>query len=243
MRVVGKLCADAHNNLTKIIQPGITTLDIDRLTEEFFTSHGAEATFKGYRGYAYSLCTAVNDEVIHCVPTSYKLKDGDIITVDLGAKLDGFYADTAKTYMIGNVHPDVQAFVLRGYLALLDGIEGAKIGNHVSDITKAVYNSIKKHRYGVADRYGGHGIGRSLHEDPFIPNIPSQKQGAELAAGMVICIEPILTMYPTGKLKENSQWEIKTIDGSPAVHWEHTIAITETGPEILTLREEEYKNV
>ena len=241
MRVVGSLCAEAHNNLSQIIRPGISTLELDRLTEEFFRSHGA-TTLKGYKDYPYNICTAVNDEVIHCVPTNYVLKDGDIITIDLGAKLDGFWGDTAKTYLVGNVAPEIKLFLERGYDSLMAGIEKAVVGNMVSEITKAIGKSAKAHGYGLVPKYGGHGIGHDIHEEPFVPNVPNDKKDAVLVSGMVICIEPILTLYPSGQIKENGPWELKTVDGTPACHWEHTVAITDNGPEILTLRTEEQSN-
>lgn len=239
MRSVGKLCAETHNYLGTIIRPGISTLELDTKAEEFIRSKGGLPVFKGYRNFPNTLCASVNDEVVHCTPSNYVLKDGDIVTLDLGASLDGFCGDTAKTYMIGDVKPDVAAFVHHGYLSLLEGIEKAIPGNHVADISNAIAKYIKKQGYGVVAKYIGHGIGKNIHEGPGIPNTEADKPGAELAAGMVICIEPILTWNPDGKIIEPSDWKVVTPDGTLACHWEHMIAIHEDGPEILTLRDDE----
>jgi methionyl aminopeptidase len=241
MREVGKLCAKTHEHLTKLIRPGITTLELDTEAEIFIRTNGALPSFKGYRGYTNTICTAVNNQVVHTKPTNYVLKDGDIVTVDIGACMNGFHGDTAKTHMIGNVHPDIQAFVHHGYLALHDGIDKAIDGNYVGDISNAIAKSVRQHGYGIVTEFVGHGIGRNIHEDPQIENIEVDYKGAKLANGMVICIEPILTMNPSGKIKIHDQWNVVTEDGCPSVHWEHVVAITPSGPEILTLREEEYK--
>ena len=239
MRRVGKLCADVHNYLATIIRPGISTLELDAKAEEFIRANGGLPVFKGYRGFPNTLCASVNNEVIHCTPSPYVLRDGDIITLDLGASLDGFCGDTAKTYMLGDVKSDVQAFVMRGYTAMMAGIEKAVPGNHVSDIANAVAKTIRPYGFGIVEKYVGHGIGKNIHEGPTIPNTEMKTEGAQLAAGMVICIEPILTWNPDGKIVEESDWRIVTPDGSPACHWEHMVAITKDGPEILTLRKEE----
>jgi methionyl aminopeptidase len=239
MKAVGKLCAETHNMLGGIIRPGISTLELDAKAEEFIRANGGIPVFKGYRNFPNTLCACVNEEVIHCTPSNYILKDGDIVTLDLGASLDGFCGDTAKTYIIGKVNPDVEAFVLHGYLALLEGIEKAYPGNHVADISNAIAKYIKKQGYGAVERYVGHGIGRNIHEKPSIPNVEVKDPGAELVSGMVICIEPILTWNPDGKIVEPNEWKIVTADGKPACHWEHMIAIEDDGPTILTLRDEE----
>lgn len=239
MRRVGRLCADLHSFLEPLVLPGVSTLELDALAEEFIKKNGGVPAFKGYRNFPNTFCASVNDQVVHCTPSAYKLQDGDIVTIDLGASLDGFMGDTAKTYLVGNVKPEIQAFVKCGYDALMAGIANAKAGNHVADISNSVAKHIASHGYGVVARYIGHGIGREIHEKPPVPNTMQDKPGAELLPGMVICIEPILTMYPSGSIKEISEWEIRTVDGSPACHWEHMVEITEDAPKILTLRPEE----
>ena len=241
LRKVGKLCAQTHDHLTKLIRPGITTLELDTEAEIFIRTNGALPSFKGYRGYTNTICSAVNNQVVHIKPNDYALKDGDIVTIDLGAYMNGFHGDTAKTHMIGNVHPDIQAFVHHGYLALYDGIEKAVDGNYVQDISNAIAKSVRQHGYGIVHEFVGHGIGRNIHEDPQIGNTEMTEKGAKLTNGMVICIEPILTLNPSGKIKILDQWNVVTEDGCMACHHEHVVAITPSGPEILTLREEEYK--
>lgn len=239
MRRVGRLCADLHSFLEPLVKPGISTLELDALAEEFIKKNGGVPAFKGYLDFPNTFCASVNDQVVHCTPSAYKLQDGDIVTIDLGASLDGFMGDTAKTYLVGNVKPEVRAFVQVGYDALMAGIANAKAGKHVADISNSIARLIKSHGHGVVERYIGHGIGRQIHEPPQVPNTEQSKPGAELVPGMVICIEPILTLYPSGKINEISKWEIRTVDGSPAVHWEHMVEITEDAPRILTLRPEE----
>lgn len=212
---------------------------MDTEAEIYIRVNGALPSFKGYRGYTHTICTAVNNQVVHTKPSDYVLKDGDIVTVDVGAYLNGFHGDTAKTHMIGQVNIDVQAFVHHGYFALCDGIEKAVDGNYVGDISNAIARYITQYGYGIVKEFVGHGIGREIHEDPQIDNLKTTKDGAKLANGMVLCIEPILTMNPSGNINIIDTWNVVTEDGSPAVHWEHVVAITPSGPEILTLREEE----
>lgn len=233
------MCAKTHEYLTTLIRPGVSTLKLDTEAEIFIRTNRALPSFKGYRGYTNTICSAVNNQVVHTKPNDYVLKDGDIISIDLGAYMNGFHGDTAKTYIIGNVDPKVQAFVHHGYLALFNGIEKAVDGNYVGDISNAVARTVKQYGYGIVKEFVGHGIGRDIHEDPQIDNLETTEKGAKLVNGMVICIEPIITLNPSGKIKIKDQWDVVTEDGLPAVHWEHQIAITSNGPEILTLREEE----
>ena len=239
MRKACGVCANILTYFSSIIKPGMTTLELDRIAEDRIRAAGCTPAFKGYRGFPFTICTSVNDEVVHCKPSERPLKDGDILTVDIGAVYEGFYSDTAKTFTVGQVSDKTNELIKVGYESLLEGVKKAVDGNFVEDISNAVYQYATSKGFGVVDEYVGHGIGTELHEDPRISNTPTKRQTPQLSNGMVICIEPILTIDKSGAVKNLSQWEVKTVDGSVAVHWEHTIAILPSGPEILTLRDEE----
>ena len=239
LREAGKLCARTHDHLTSIIRPGISLLELDAEAEKFIIENGGTPCFKGYMGFPNTVCTSVNDSVVHGKPTDYQLKNGDIVTLDLGATVHGFHGDTAKTHIIGAVSPEIQKFVRTGYEALFKGIEQARAGNHVNDISNAVSSFINQHGYGIVREYVGHGIGKELHEAPQVGNTFSPQAGAELAPGMVICIEPILTMTKESEVMVVNEWNVNTRNGALACHWEHVVAITNNDPEILTLRDEE----
>ena len=239
MRVSGKLSADLHTYLSQHVKPGITTLELDKMAESFIRERGGVPAFKGYRGFPFTLCTSTNDEVVHCKPSNKPLKNGDIITIDLGAVVDGYHSDTAKTYIVGDTSMENKLFILDGYSALWKGIDQVRPGNYVSDISNAVGKVLTEAGYGVVQEFVGHGIGLNLHEEPQIQNNQTEVKGPELTEGMVICIEPIVTQRPETKITKIDDWDTKTSDGSLACHWEHTIAITKDGPEVLTLRDEE----
>ena len=242
MRVAGKVAADTLDHIASFIRTGITTKDLDAEVEAFIRKTGCVPAFKGYKDFPASACISVNGEVVHCIPSDYKLEDGDVLKIDLGAKHEGFCSDTAKTFLVGDVEPRLKRLAEVGYEALLAGIKKAVVGNHVADISNTVYEIIRRNRYGAVKEYMGHGIGKEIHEMPHIPNTKLDNPGPELKAGMVICIEPILTLNPSGKVKPRNaedKWGVLTLDGCKAVHWEHTVAITENGPEILTLRKSE----
>ena len=239
MRVSGKLSADLHSYLSQHIRPGITTLELDKLAESFIRERGGVPACKGYRGFPFTLCTSVNDEVVHCKPSQKQLKHGDIITIDTGANVDGYFSDTAMTHIVGDTSLENKHFILDGYSALWIGINKAFPGNHVNDISNAIGKFLIDAGYGVVQEFVGHGIGRNLHEEPQIQNTPTEVKGPELTEGMVICIEPIITQRPDTKIIKIDDWDTKTSNGSLACHFEHTVAITANGPEVLTLRDEE----
>lgn len=242
MRFAGSVASQTLDHLTTSIKKGVTTEILDKEAEAFIRKHECEPAFKDYLGYTHTICVSVNHQVVHCKPSDYKLKNGDIVTVDLGAKYKEFNSDTAKTFLVGEVEPRIKRFVEVGYETLMEAIKKCVVGNRISDISNTVYATIKRNRYGAVKEFMGHGIGKIVHEEPQIPNIRLENGGPELKAGMVICIEPILTLNPSGKIKmrdPSDKWTVLTLDGCVATHEEHMIAITNDGPEILTLRKGE----
>lgn len=239
MRVACKVAAQTLDHLGDFIRKGVTTEALDSEAEAFIRKTGCEPAFKGYNDYTHATCICVNGEVLHCPPSDKVLKKGDIVTVDLGAKYLGFHSDTAKTYLVGEVDPRAKRLVDVGYEALRKGIDQAMVGHHVADISNMIHYIIKKNRYGAVKEFMGHGIGKEIHEMPQIPCTELKEPGPALKKGMVICIEPILTLNPSGRIKEDGRWRVVTPDGCKAVHWEHVVLITDLEPEILTLRKDE----
>ncbi len=240
MRIAGQVAAETHEYLATLTQPGITTLELDKAAESFIRSKGCIPACLNYQGFPNTMCVSVNDEVVHCVPNTRPLQDGDIVTFDFGAIYDGFYSDTAKTYLVGNVSDARKKFTQVCYDSLWKGIEQVKDGGSILDISKAIQYYIDSHNYGVVKEYVGHGIGRNIHEEPKIPNwFKEGTPNPKLTAGMVICIEPIITERKNPEVTKHSEWDIRTTHGDWAAHFEHTIAILPTGYEVLTLRSEE----
>jgi len=241
MRVAGRVAAQTHDYLATLAHPGITTLELDKAAESFIRSKGCLPACLNYHGFPNTMCVSVNDEVVHCLPNNRPLQDGDIMTLDFGAIYEDFYSDTAKTYLIGNVSEAHRKLTTVCYEALWKGIEQVKEGNSVLDISKPIQYHIDNSGFGVVKEYVGHGIGRTMHEEPKIPNWvpPAGKPSPKLTAGMVICIEPIITENKIPVLTKHSEWDIRTTNGDWAAHFEHTIALLPTGYEVLTLREEE----
>lgn len=239
MRFAGKVASDALTFLTPFIKPGITTLEIDRKAEMYIRSRGCLPAFKEYKGFPFTICASVNQQAVHCKPSEYVLKGGDVFKVDIGAINDEFYSDTAKTFIVGDASEEVKKFVDVGYLSMWAGIKNALDGKFVSDISNSVYLFSTSRGYGVVPQFVGHGIGKTLHEEPQIPNTPLKDKGPELCNGMVICIEPILTMSKDPSIVVENEWSVFSQTGAPVAHFEHTIAITPNGPEVLTLRVDE----
>ncbi len=228
--LLGKL----HGELAKHIKPGIKTIELDKLAYEFIMDHGGKPSFLHYRGYPNTLCISVNDVVIHGIPGDYVIKEGDLVSIDCGIELEGYHSDSAFSYAIGEVSPQVWELMKRTKEALYKGIEQAKPGNRVGDIGYAVESHVKQFGFSVVREMTGHGVGRYLHEDPAIPNYGRRGQGKRLKPGMTIAIEPMVTMGSHKIFIEKDGWTVRTIDGKPAAHYEHSIAITKNGPEILS---------
>ena len=239
MRKAGYLVSLTHKYLKPFIKPGITTKELDRLAEEFIRNHDGIPTCKGYEGFPKALCTSVNDEVVHGIPGNRKLKNGDIITIDMVIGYHGYQGDAAWTYTVGQVNDKKKYLMEHTKKALYEGIKEVKPGNHIGDISNAVETYAKKHKLGVVKELVGHGIGTEMHEDPDVPNYGKKGSGPVLKEGMVICIEPMLNLGSPDIAILDDDWTIVTQDGKPAAHYEHTVLVTKEGYEILTPRLDE----
>ncbi len=237
MRAANEFVAAVLDELQTAVAPGVTTADLDELAERLVREGGAEAAFKGYRGYPATLCASVNEEVVHGIPSPKRaLKDGDIISLDMGVKLGGYYGDSAVTVAVGKV-PDRTAELLRVTREALDRAIGeARIGGRLSDIGHAVQTWVEAHGFSIVREFVGHGIGERLHEEPQIPNYGQPGRGPKLAAGMVLAIEPMVAMGKPDTRVLADGWTAVTRDGSLAAHFEHTVALTTEGPRVLTTR-------
>ena len=240
MRKANQLVAATLAEVDRHIKPGVTTLQLDAVAEEFIRDHGAQPTFKGFPNpngpdFPGSICTSVNDVVVHGIPDSNTvLRDGDIISVDCGTLLDGFNGDSCYTFCVGEISPEVGHLLSVTKQALYKGIEQATAGHHVGDIGSAVQELCEANGYGVVRELTGHGIGRKMHEDPQVPNYGRRGNGVTLKAGMCIAIEPMITMGGREIYMMPDRWTIRTRDGKPAAHFEHTIAIYKGRAEILS---------
>ena len=242
MDEAGRIVEETLNLLAKSAEIGMTTQELDDIAVCYIKSRGAEASFLNYNGYPKSICTSVNEQVVHGIPGKYRLKDGDILSLDVGAYKNGFHGDAARTVLIGNVPEETQKLVRVTRECFFEGIRFAKPGNRISDIAKAIQVHAESHGYGVVRDLVGHGIGRQMHEDPEVPNFWDAAhfgRGARLEAGMTIAIEPMINLKTARVLQLSDGWTIVTADGKPSAHYENTILITEGEPVLLTLHEEE----
>ncbi|MDC3417817.1 type I methionyl aminopeptidase [Aquibacillus salsiterrae] len=235
MRVAGKIVAMTHQHLKSYILPGITTLELDNIAEEFIRSMDAIPSFKGYNGFRGSICTSVNEELVHGIPSGRTLKDGDILSIDIGAKYQGFHGDSAWTYPIGTVNQRTDDLLQVTETALFKGLEEAKPGVHLSNISHAIQTYAESRGYSIVREYAGHGVGKELHEDPIIPHYGPPNKGPRLKPGMVLAIEPMVNAGSRHVKTLADNWTVVTQDGKMCAHFEHTIAITEEGYQILTI--------
>lgn len=236
MREAGMMVSKTHQYLKPFIKEGITTAELDRLAEDYIRKMGGVPTCKGYEGFPATLCTSVNDEVVHGIPSKRKLKNGDIITIDMVIGYKGYQGDAAWTYAVGEISDDKKYLMEYTEKALYEGIKMVKPGNHIGDIANAIEQYAKAHHLGVVRELCGHGIGAEMHEDPEVPNFGHSGEGARLREGMVICIEPMLNLGTAHIYQLEDGWTIKTDDGKPSAHFEHTVLVTKDGYEILTPR-------
>lgn len=236
MRKAGYLVSLTHKYLKDYIKPGITTKELDKLGHDFIIKNGGYPTCLGYEGFPASLCISVNDTVVHGIPDNYKLKDGDIVTIDMVIDYKGYQGDAAWTYAVGQIDDDKKYLMEHTEKALYEGIKMVKPGNRIGDISHAVEVYAHEHNLGVVEELCGHGIGLEMHEDPDVPNFGKEGTGPRLKEGMVICIEPMLTFGKRYIYILDDDWTIKTQDGLPAAHYEHTVLVTHDGYEILTPR-------
>ena len=234
MREAGRSVAVALDAVGKVVGPGITTQELDELARRTIVEHGAKPAFKGLYGFPANICVSVNCEVVHGIPGSRKLAEGDIVSVDCGAEIDGFNGDSAITIPVGNVSPEIARLIEETRNALYKGIEQAIVGNRVGAISHAVQTYAEKAGFGVVREYVGHGIGRSMHEEPEVPNFGFADRGPLLKAGMVLAIEPMINLGARAVKSTDDGWTVVTRDGKPSAHFEHTVAIMPDGPEILT---------
>ena len=248
MRAAGLVVAEVLERVSAAAVPGVSTADLDRLAEEIIRSHGAIPSFLGYHGYPATLCTSVNNQVVHAIPSPRQvLREGDLISIDAGAILDGWHGDAAVTVAVGEVAPEVAALTRAAEEALWAGIAAAARGvrsgrGRLSDISHAVESTVDRlgrgrlgrRRYGIVTGYGGHGIGTEMHQDPHLPNHGRPGRGPRLVPGMVLAIEPMLTLGRPDTTELDDGWTVVTVDGSVAVHVEHTFALTEDGAWVLT---------
>lgn len=236
MRAAGHLVAECHELLAKKIEPGITTLELDSIAEKFFRSHGAYPTFLGYGGFPKSICASINEQVVHGIPDHTKLVEGDIISIDLGATLDGYVGDAARTHAVGKISDEAQRLIDVTKQSFFVGIKYAKEGYRLSDIGHAIQEYVESNGFSVVREYVGHGIGREMHEDPPIPNYGKPGHGPRLRRGMCLAIEPMVNVGTYDVDVLDNDWTVVTKDGKLAAHYENTITITGTGdPEILTM--------
>jgi len=237
MRRAGRITAATIERLVPEVKPGVTTAKLDAIAEEFMRREGATPSFKGYRGFPASICTSINQEVVHGIPGKRRLQEGDLISVDVGAVWEGYHGDSAVTLFVGEPPNDQAEKLVRVTEESLEaGIGVLKPGNRLSDVGNAVQQVVEGAGFAVVREYVGHGIGRALHEDPQIPNYGEPGRGPEVRPGLVVAIEPMVIAgdWPTRVLADD--WTVVSVDGSLAAHFEHTIAVTEDGPEVLTAR-------
>ncbi len=235
MRKSCLLVGATHAAVIPYIKPGITTIKLNDLAEEFLRDNGATPSFKNYNGYPYATCISVNDMVVHGFPDERELRDGDVISLDIGAYMNGFHGDSAYTYALGGVSEEVKKLLKVTKESLYAGIARATAGNRVGDIAFTIQEyTERKHGYGVVRELVGHGLGRSMHEEPQVPNYGKRGTGAKLKPGMVLAIEPMINMGTKDIIHDDDGWTIRTKDGKPSAHFEHDVCITPGGPDILS---------
>lgn len=235
IRESSRIVADTLNMLETHLEPGIKTIELDQLAEDYIRSRGGRPAFKGYYGFPATLCVSINNEVVHGIPGERALKRGDLVSVDCGVEKNGYYGDHAKTYTVGPVDSDIQHLIEVTQESLLHGIAMAKAGNHLYDIGHAVQEYAEDQGFSVIRKLVGHGIGTQLHEEPQVPNYGKAGTGPRLKAGMVIAIEPMINQGNYDVYTGDDGWTVFTSDGKLSAHFEHTVCITEDGPEILSL--------
>jgi methionyl aminopeptidase len=235
MARAGRVVADTLALIGESLRPGVTTHELDELAEEHIRSQGGAPTFKGYHGFPASICTSPNSMVVHGIPGEYRVEDGDLLSVDVGVTLDGFVADSAYTFSVGTISDETQRLLDVGQAALEAGISEARPGNHVGDISAAVQRTVEEAGFSVVKSLVGHGVGRSMHEEPQIPNWGEPGRGPLLESGMTLAIEPMINAGSAEVFVADDRWSISTDDGSLSAHFEHTVAVTDAGPRILTL--------
>jgi methionyl aminopeptidase len=234
LRKSGKILAKVMKRIQESLRPGVTTAEIDRLAEELVHSENALSAFKGYKGFPAAICTSINEEIVHGIPGDRKIQEGDIVSIDLGINYEGYFADAAVTLAVGKISAAKKKLIKVAKKALSEGIKEARSGNHLSDISSRIQNLVERNGFSVVRQFVGHGIGTKLHEEPEVPNFGRPHQGPVLKNGMVLAIEPMINMGTWEASVLDNGWTAVTKDGLASAHFEHTVAITKKGPEILT---------
>jgi methionyl aminopeptidase len=235
MRAAGQIVARVLKKLSEMVEPGLTTLELDQEAERLIVGAGAYPTFKGYHGYPRSICASINDEVVHGIPSKRKLREGDIVGIDCGATYMGYVGDAAVTVPVGNVSEPVRQLLDATRKSLYRAIEKCRVGNRLGDVCNAVQTCVEPLGYSIVKNYCGHGVGRAMHEEPQVPNYGKPGTGPVLREGLVIAIEPMINLGHEDVKVLSDGWTVITMDGQPSAHFEHTVAITREGPQILTL--------
>ena len=243
MAAAGAVVAKAHEAVAEALRPGMTTADLDEIAERVIRGEGAVPSFKGYRGFPASLCTSKNHEIVHGIPSrDVGLGEGDLLSIDCGAIVDGYHGDSAVTLIVGGedaASEPIRTLVRETRRAMYAGLSQVVAGNRLGDIGHAIESVAHEHGYGVVQEYVGHGIGRALHEDPSVPNYGTPGRGAKLSKGWVLAIEPMFNLGTERTRTLSDGWTVVTEDGRVSAHWEHTVALTEDGPRVLTARSDE----
>ena len=234
MRKAGYLNFLTHEEIKKYLKVGVTTKDLDNIAYNFIISHNAKPSFLNYEGYPASICVSINDEVVHGIPGERKIKSGDIVSIDVGVQMHGYHSDAARTYIIGEVNPEVQDLVINTEKALYEGLSKIKEGATIGDIGASIQNFAHQHNLSVIEELVGHGVGTNIHEDPDVPNYGKAGTGLTLKEGMVIAVEPMLNLGEKDIYLHDDDWTISTDDGLPSAHFEHTVVVTKNGYKILT---------
>ncbi|SEG07392.1 methionine aminopeptidase, type I [Caloramator fervidus] len=235
MKKAGRIVAELLLLLEKHVKPGVTTKELDRIAEEFIVSCGAKPSFKGYYGFPASLCTSINEQVVHGIPSDRVLQEGDIISIDCGVLLDGFHSDAARTFPVGKISKEAERLIEVTQQSFFEGLKYAIVGNRIGDISHAIQKYVEDNGFSVVRDYVGHGIGKQLHEEPPVPNFGKPGRGPKLAAGMVLAIEPMVNLGTFAVIELDDGWTVVTADRKLSAHYENTVAILENGPEILTI--------
>lgn len=234
IKLSGDVLGRAHAEVAKVVNPGITTAELDKTAEEFIRDSGGIPSFKGYNGFPSSLCISVNEQVVHGIPNGYTLKSGDVVSIDCGVILEGYHSDSAYTYEVGDVDAKTRDLLKATKESLYKGIEQAYVGNRIGDIGNAIQSYVEQRGYGVVRELVGHGVGRYLHESPEVPNYGRKGKGLKLKEGLVLAIEPMINLGVKEVYQEDDGWTIRTRDLKPSAHFEHTVAIRKGQAEILT---------
>ena len=234
LRIAGNIVHETRMYLIPFIKEGITTGELDTLAEDFIRSKGATPSFKGYGGFPATICASINEEVVHGIPGDRRLRNGDIISIDIGACYKGYHGDSAWTFAVGEISPKKRELMEHTKESLFIGLKEVKPGNHIGDIGHAIEEHAKKYNLGVVRELVGHGVGTKVHEEPDVPNFGEAGRGPVLKVGMVLAVEPMLTLGRRDICILDDDWTIETIDNSPAAHYEHTVVVTKDGYEILT---------